>query len=54
MVTRGKVGGGWVKMAMKFNECMCSDESYVMKGIAESLYCKPETNITLYVHHNVI
>ena len=42
MVTRGEGGGG-------IKECTC-DEQQVIYGIVESLYCVPETNITLYVN----
>ena len=27
------------------------DENWVMNRIAESLYCMPETNVTLYINY---
>ena len=47
-VIRGEVNGGWVKEVM---ECTSLDECWVIHGIAESLYCTPETNVTLYVNY---
>ena len=53
VVTRGEVGGR-MKWVMEIKECTCCDEHQVMCGIAESLYCIPETNITLYVNYTRI
>ena len=47
MVTRGEVGGGWVKLVMGMKECTCCDEHRVLSGSAESLYCTPEMYMTL-------
>ena len=38
-------------MGMKGYTC---DEHWVLYGSAESLYCTPETNITLYVNYTGI
>ena len=35
---------------MMIKECTC-DGHWVIYGIVESLYCTPETNITLYVNY---
>ena len=35
---------------MGIKEDSCYDKHWVMYGSAESLYCTPETNITLYVN----
>ena len=43
----GEMGGGdW--------EYAYCDEHGIMQGSAESLYCTPETNITLYVNYTGI
>ena len=34
---------------MGIKEPTCCDEHWVMYGSVESLYCTPETNITLHV-----
>ena len=39
--------GGWVKQMMGIKECTC-DEHGAMYESAESQYCMPETNITVY------
>ena len=49
MVTRGEVGGGIGEIGDEDEEDICHDEHGVMYGSAESLYCTPETHITLYV-----
>ena len=49
MVTRGEVGGAWVKQVMQIKEDTC-DEHWVLYGIIGSLYCTPETNTTLYIN----
>ena len=40
----------WVKCVMEINEYTYHDEHWEMYRIVESLYCTPETNITLYVN----
>ena len=50
MVTRGEVGEGWVKLVMGIKEGNCGDEQGVLYRSVESLYCSPETSITLYVN----
>ena len=35
---------------MGIKECTCRDEHWVLYGSVESLYCTPETDITLYVN----
>ena len=42
--------GGWGKQVMGMKEGTCGDEHQVLCGSVESLYCTPETNITLYVN----
>ena len=49
MVTRGEVGGGMGEIGEGDH-----DEHWVMYGSVESLYCTPETNITLYVNYTGI
>ena len=39
---------------MKTKEYTCTDKHWVMYRIVESLYCTPETNITLYQNKNSI
>ena len=43
MVTRGEVGGGTATTG--------EDEHGIIYRIVGSLYCTPETTITLYVNH---
>ena len=38
---------------MEIKDCT-GDEHWVMYGIVESMYCTPETNITLYVNYTQI
>ena len=33
---------------LRIKECTYSDEHWVIHGTVDSLYCTPETNITLY------
>ena len=47
MVTRWEMGGGGVKQVMGMRECICDDEHWTMYRNVESLYYRPETNITL-------
>ena len=49
MVTRGEMGGGWRKEAMRMKEGTCHDEHQLMYG-SKSLNCTPEMNITQYVN----
>ena len=53
--TDGHHGGrwveGWVKQVMGIKESTCRDEHWVMYASVESLYCPPETNITLCVNY---
>ena len=50
-VTRGKVGGRMGEIGvMGIKEGTCCDEHQVSYGRVESLYCTPETIITLYVN----
>ena len=46
MVPKGKVGGGWVKQAIGIKQGT-GDEHQVLYGSVESVYCTPETTITL-------
>ena len=46
-------GGEWVKQEMGMKEGTF-DEHQVTYGSAESLYCAPESNITLYVNYTHI
>ena len=41
-----------MKQVMGIKEGIC-DEHQVMYGRVESLYCTPETNITVYVNWNL-
>ena len=50
MVTRGAVGGGEWGETGEGEEEYTYNEHWVMYRIAESLYCIPETNKTLYVN----
>ena len=43
----GKIGDG-------VKEGACCDEHQVMHGSVESLYCTPETKITVYVNYTGI
>lgn len=36
---------------MVIKESTCRDEPWVLHGSVESLYCTPETNITVYIGH---
>ena len=45
-------GGGWGKQVMGMKVRTCRDEHQVMDGSDESLYCTPETNITLCVNYS--
>ena len=36
---------------MEIKEYNCHDDHWVMYGIVESLYCTPETNITLFINY---
>ena len=47
MYQRGGGLGGWVKQVMGIKEYTCCDEQWVIYGDVGSLYCTPETNITL-------
>ena len=47
MDTRGEMGR--VMGEIGDGECSCCDEHWVMYEIVESLYCIPETSITLSV-----
>ena len=49
MVTKGEGGGGMGKEVIGIKECIC-DGHWVLYGSVESIYCSPETNITLYVN----
>ena len=52
LVARGEVAGGWKQitgLAYTYH-----DEHWVMYRIVESLYCTPETNITLNVNYTGI
>ena len=49
VVARGG-GRGWVTQVVGIKECARLDEHQVLRGSIESLYCTPETNITLYVN----
>ena len=42
-----------IKQVMGIKECTCNDVHQVMYRSVESLYCTPETNITLYVMLNI-
>ena len=42
--------GGWVEKVIRIKECTC-DEHQVLYISVESLYCTPETNITLCVNY---
>ena len=46
MVTIGEVGGTQV---MRIKDCICHEHQVLYISV-ESLYCTPETNITLYVN----
>ena len=41
------VGGGMVEIGERDDKYTCHGEHWVMYRIVESLYCTPETNITL-------
>ena len=47
MVSRGVMGGEWVKEVMGIKEGTC-DKQQVMYQTAESLNCTPESNLTMY------
>ena len=49
MATRRRCLGDWAKQMMGIKEGTC-EEYWVIYGKVESLYCKPETNITLYIN----
>ena len=48
MVIRGRGMEGWVKYVIGIKECTCCDEHRVLYGRVESLYCTPQTSITLH------
>ena len=51
LVTRTEVSAEeLVKHVIRIKGGTCHDEKWVLNRSAESLYCTPETNITLYVH----
>lgn len=39
-----------MKYVMGIKECI-RDEYWVMYAVAESLYCTPDTNLTVYVNY---
>ena len=49
MVTRGEVGGGWIKQVMAIKACAWDEHPLLYESV-ESLYCTLEINITLYVN----
>ena len=49
MVDTGGEGDGGVKELMKIKEHTCN-EHHILYGNVDSLYCIPETDITLYVN----
>ena len=40
-----------IPFTINIKEHVCGDEHWVTYGTVESLYCTPETNITLYVNY---
>ena len=54
MVTRREVGGGIGEIGDGDKEYTYHDVHWVMYRIAESLYCTPDTNTTLYVNNTGI
>ena len=56
MVTRGEVGGGMgeVGEVPKYLRSTSATSNLMVYGSVESLYCTPETNITLYPNYTGI
>lgn len=46
-------GGGWGMIEVGDGNDTCCHEQWVFYKSVESLYCIPETNITLYVNWNL-